>query len=186
MKKFIIVLLASLLLFGCGRKPIPDFDSNFTIDTYQCDMSGYNGLQSVGHNFLGTTVSELEKTINEKGYGAFVLSRTGCDHCQIVMKYIDQAAMELNVNVYYIDGESDIYPIVGSDDYQLLDSILKPIEEEIDGEIALQTPHFFTVVNGEFVDSIVGTKTKNSDNLSDKDIEKIINRYKEALQIFVK
>lgn len=185
MKKFLAVLLILLTLTGCKEKEVPNFDSGFTIETYRSDMSGYNGLNSVSHNFLGTTVSELKKTIDEKGYGAFVLSRTGCDHCQIVMQYINKAAQELGVNVYYLDGESDVYPIVGTPDYQVLDEILKPIEEKLDGEITLQTPHFFTVINGKFVDSFVGVKVKDAKNITEEEETKIVEKYKKALEVFV-
>lgn len=185
MKKLFTLLFVFLFLFGCSKKEIPDFESNFSIETYQCDMSGYKRLNSSDHMYVGTTVSELKKTIDEKGYGAFVLSRKGCPHCQIVMQYINQAAKDLGVNVYYIDAESSAYPIVGTDNYDVLDEILKPIEEELDGEIQLQTPHFFTVVNGKFVDSYIGVKFKNIDNPSEKEVSKLVNKYKDALKIFV-
>lgn len=184
MKKIFSILTVLLIIVGCS-KPKPNFDSGFSISTYNCDMSGYKGLTSANHIFKGVTVKDVEKTIKEKGYGAFVLSRKGCDHCQIVMRYINEAAEELGVNVYYIDGESDVYPIVGTDDYELLDNLLKPIEEMLDGDYTLQTPHFFTIVNGEFVDSYIGVKFKDDLNPTDKEIENLINKYKKALEIFV-
>ena len=187
MKKILICLILFLILIGCSnKKEIPDFNSDFKIETYRADMSGYNGLTSVNHQFLGTTVSQLKKTIDEKGYGAFVLSRTTCDHCQLCMKYINQAAKELGVNVYYLNGESSIYPIVGTDDYDVLDFYTKSIQEKDEtGEVVLQTPHFFTVVNGKFVDSYVGVKFKDDLNPTQKEVDDLVDKYKKALEVFV-
>ena len=187
MKKTFVCLILLLVMFGCSKnKEVPNFNSGFEIETYRTDMSGYNGLTSVNHRFLGTTVSQLKKTIDENGYGAFVLSRITCDHCQLCMKYINQAAEELGVYVYYLNGESSIYPIVGTDDYDVLDFYTKSIQEKDEtGEIVLQTPHFFTVVNGKFVDSFVGVKFKDDLNPTDSEIKDLVNKYKKALEVFV-
>ena len=185
MKKVITLILLLLIMSGsCVLRP--DFNMEFTLDTYKADMSLYDGITSVGHNFKGTTVKELERTINEKGYGAFVLSRSGCDHCQFVMKYINEVAQELNVYIYYLDAESKVYPIVENEDYDLLDSILKPIEEELDGEICLQTPHFFTIIRGQFVDSFVGAGVDDTYSPSDTEIENLKNKFRNALKVFSK
>ena len=58
-----------------------------------------------------------------------------------------------------------------------------PICEEIDGEVGLQTPHFFTIVNGEFVDSKIGDKA-NSVTPGDKTSERIISEYKKMMHKF--
>ena len=125
MKKLLTMVIIGLLLFGCSNeKEKPDLNKEFTLQTYKADMSGYENLKSSGHMFLGTTVSEWKRTIDEKGYGVFVLSRTGCTHCQFAMQYINDVAKELNVYVYYIDAESDTYPILGTDNYEILYDIL--------------------------------------------------------------
>lgn len=186
MRKVILSLVILLVLSGCTNKVKPDFESGFSLETYRTDMSGYKGLTSVNHCFKGVTVSDLKRTLDEKGYGAFVLSRTGCDHCQLLMQYLNQAAEELEVSVYYIDAESSIYPIVDTPDYKVLDNCLKPIEEEDDtGEVVLQTPHFFTIVNGEFVDSYIGASFKDDLNPTKNEIKNMVNKYKKALEIFV-
>lgn len=184
MKKIISILFVLFLLCGCNDVK-PDFNSGFSINTYRCDMSCYKGLSSIDHNFLGVRVSDVKKTIDEKGYGAFVLSRKNCEHCQVLMCYLNEAAKQLGVYVYYLDGKSDMYPIVNTPDYDVLDKLLKPIEEELDGELALQTPHFFTIVNGEFIDSFVGVSCKDLDNPTESEIKAIIKKYKKALEKFV-
>ena len=183
-KKFLTVIFVLLILCSCNEKP--NDNPNFSIFTYRSDMSKYKGLNSINHNFVGTTVSELGKVINEKQSGAFVLSRESCNHCQMVMKLINEAAEELGVTVYYIDGESKTYPIVDTPDYDLLDSLIKSIEEpNDDGEITPQTPHFFTVVNGKFKDSIIGFSIKGNEP-TESENSKQLDKYKKALKVFVK
>ena len=186
MRKLLSCLLITVILFGCNQKPIPDFDSNFEIETYKCDMSHYDGLTSVNHNFVGTTVKELKKTIDEKGYGVFVLSRNTCAHCQVLMQYLNEVAEELNIKVYYIDAESNKYPIVDTDDYDLLYELLYPIlEKDDDGIKSLQTPHLFTIIDGEFVDSKVGVKVKG-EAPSEKEIEVVKKTCKDFLTPFAR
>lgn len=185
MKRFGLILITLLILTSCSKIK-PDFDSGFSLNTYKADMSKYNGLSYSDHMFIGTTVKELERCIKEKGYGAFVLSRNNCEGCQLLMKYLNEAAKEAEVYVYYIDCNSNEYPIVNTDDYDLLDELTKSIQEELDGEICLQTPHLFTVINGKFVDSYVGGIFKDSDNPTDKELDNMTNLYKKALKPFKK
>ena len=173
MKKLLILLGCILLLCGCTKKEervVLDYQNDFI--TYKADMSGYEGLTSSNHRFLGITVSELKKAIDEDKSGIFVLSRKGCTHCQLLMRYMNEAANELDVYIYYIDAEYDV----------LLEAMY-PICEEIDGEVGLQTPHFFTIVNGEYVDSKIGDKA-NSVTPGDKESERIVSEYKKMMQKF--
>ncbi len=187
MKKILTILACLLLLVGCSSTSSakPDFDSGFTIETYKADMSGYENLKSTGHMFLGTTVLELKRTIDEKGYGAFVLSRTSCSHCQIAMQYLNQAAEELGVYVYYIDAESDAYPILGTDNYDTLyNALYDVLAEDDEGNKELQTPHFFTIIDGEIVGSQIGT-TWNGNSYSESDANKLVETYKKLLTPFI-
>ena len=187
MKKILSVLMCLLFLVGCSEKEVakPDFNSDFTIETYKVDMSGYENLKSSGHMFLGTTVSELKRTIDEKGYGAFILSRTSCSHCQIAMQYLNQAAEELGVYVYYIDAESETYPILNTENFNILYDILYDVlEKGDDGEKEMQTPHLFTIIDGEIVGSQIGT-TWNGSSYSECDTNKLVETYKSLLTPFV-
>ena len=185
MKKILSVFLIFFILIGCSGSKKPDFDSDFTVETYKADMSGYQNLKSSGHMFLGTTVSELKRTIDEKGYGAFVLSRVGCNHCQASMQYLNAVCEELGVYVYYIDAESDTYPILGTDNYDILyDALYEVLDENEEGERELQTPHFFTIIDGEIVGSQIGT-TWNGSDYTDKDVENLEDVYRKLLTPFV-
>ena len=182
MKKMICLLLICLCLCGCNRKP--DTKTPFELDTYACDMSGYDGLDAKRHMFKGTTVKELERTVNEKGYGVFVLSRTGCNHCQMSMRYLNEVAEELGVTVYYIDAMSDEYPILGTDNYDILfDLLYTTLNEGEDGQKEIQTPEVITVVDGIITAYQVGT-TWSGMEYDDNDINQLKSVYRKMLTPF--
>ena len=184
MKKICIFLILLLAISGCKNKT-PDFDSGFTIETYQCDMSAYDGMSSTNHHFLGTTVDELEKTLDEKGYGIFVLSYTTCPHCKVLMQYMEKAAEELDVYIYYLDAYSERYPIMGTDDFDKLFELIKPVCEEVDGELGMQTPTLFTIIDGEFISYKIGADYEGT-TPTEKEAEKITKEYLEIMKPFSK
>lgn len=186
MKKILSILIILLSLSACGNKnyPSPDLSKEYTIETYMVDMSGYNNLKSTGHMFKGTTVAELKKTVDEKGYGVFVLSRTSCSHCQLAMQYLNEVANKLDVYVYYIDAESNTYPILGTDSYDTLYEILEPVlEVDSTGEKAIQTPDVFTIVDGEITANMVGT-TWTGSNYDEDDVKQLEDVYTSMLKPF--
>lgn len=185
MKKIISLLLILLCLVGCSTEyPTPDLSSNFELETYLVDMSGYENLKSTNHMFKGTTVSELKRTVDEKGYGVFVLSRTSCSHCQSAMQYLNAVAEELGVYIYYIDAESETYPIVGTDNYQTLYDILEPVlEKGDDGQKSIQTPDVFTIVDGEITSNYIGT-TWTGSNYDEDDVNDLKEVYTKMLKPF--
>lgn len=186
MKKILSILLVLLCLCGCSKEELasPDLSNEFVLETYMADMSGYQNLKSTGHMFKGTTVSELKRTVDEKGYGVFVLSRTSCSHCQLAMQYLNKAAEELGVYVYYIDAESITYPILGTDNYDTLYEILEPVlTEDEDGEKTIQTPDVFTIVDGVITANQIGT-TWTGNSYDEKDAEELVSVYKDMLKPF--
>ena len=129
-----------------------EFDKDFKVDTFNVDMSGYAGIKAVNHHFLGTTVSELKRTIDEKGSGIFYVGYVGCSWCQDCLRYLEEVAEELDVKIYYIDAYSEAYPVVyDKETFALLKEILDPLlKTDEDGEKVVFTPHVFTVINGQF------------------------------------
>lgn len=174
------------MLFGCSKQQEkPDLTKEFTVETYKADMSGYENLKSSNHMFLGTTVSELKRTVDEGGYGVFVLSRTGCPSCQLAMQYLNEVAEELGVYIYYIDAQSDAYPILGTENYDVLyDVLYETIPENENGERDLQTPEVVTIVDGKITGSQIGT-TWGGSNYTDKDVSKLEDIYRKLLTPFV-
>lgn len=185
MKRISFLLVFLLMLTGCSKTLTPDFDSGFELETYRCDMSAYDGMSSVNHHFLGTTVDELERTINEKGYGLFVLSYNTCPHCKVLMQYMEEVASELNVYIYYLDAYSSKYPIVGTDDYDRLFNLIKPVCEKVDGELGMQTPTLFSIIDGEFIKYKIGGKFQGTEP-NEKEAEVIKQDYLEIMKPFAR
>lgn len=184
MKKLILTLcLCLFILGGCQKKP--DLSKPIDIWTYEADMSGYEGLGKTGHVFKGTTVSELKRIMDEKGYGVFVLSATFCPHCQIAMRYLNEIAQELGVTIYYLNGSSKEYPIQNNEAYDILfDLLYTTLNVGEDGK-EIQTPEVFTVVDGIITKYQIGTTWKGMD-YDDKDIEDLKNVYRNMLTPFSK
>ena len=188
MKKFILILLMLLLLCSCKDKPeaeVPKY--TFDIQSDRVDMSGYDGVTSTKHNFRVVKLSEVFRTIDEGSSGVFFLGRTNCGCCQEVTWILNEAAMETDVIIYYIDPYDEEFNLVSDAEMRqktmdYLYDILDPNEE---GEKDLMTPHFFTVINGHFGDSQVcfdNMKVNNSD--PEAKAKKLKDRYLEMLEPF--
>ena len=183
MKRIISLLVLLLVVVGCQSKP--DYSKVYPIETYDADMSEYEGLDSHDHMFLGTSVPELVKLIDEKGYGVFVLSTKYCAHCQIIMRYLNEVAKELNVKIFYLNGTSEEYPIQNSDNYDILENILYDhLKVGQDGP-EIQTPHVFTIIDGKIKDSQVGSTWEGLE-YKESDIEELKNVYRKMLTPFSK
>ena len=180
MKKILTILICLLILSGCGK----DYSKPWGIETYEADMSYYEGLNKTGHMFKGTTVKELKRLIDNKGYGVFVFSHKFCAHCQIAMRMMNEVAEDLNVYIYYIDGYSDEYPIQDTENYDiLLDILYDYMKEDEDGEKAFFTPHIFSIIDGEIKDSYIGTTWEGLD-YTENDEKNLKNLYRSILKPF--
>ena len=174
MKRIFIVLLALIIITGCSKNQTPESINYIEIESSKVDMSGYKEMNSVDHQFKQISPDELFRVIKEDGSGAFYFGSTNCPSCQDMVHYINKAASDLDVTIYYLDAYSEIYPI-DKEDQEELYNVLYPILEEREGKKTLLTPHFFVVVNGEFTSSQVG-RIVEDDN-------KIIDKYKEMIEI---
>ena len=99
------ILLSILLIFmavgmvGCGEEEINYID----IEATDVDMSVYDGMNSLNHHFKSITPTELLRVYNEGGSGIFYIGYSGCHNCQDAVKYIEEAAANNDVTVYYMD-----------------------------------------------------------------------------------
>jgi len=168
------------MLTSCYSK---DYSIPYDIETYDCDMSLYEEVNEKDNCFKQTSVEQLEKLIEEKGYGIFVFSRTSCSHCQIVMKYIDEIASDMGLTVFYIDALSEEHPVLGTSNFDFLMDYLNDYLKSGEDGPELQTPHVFTIMDGEIKDSKVGT-TWNGLDYSDDDIESLKQLYIEMFKPF--
>lgn len=188
MKKLLCLLFICLLLVGCGDKQdINEVNYTYDVNSRAVDMSGYDGLHSTGHQFVGITVDELFNVIDNKSSGAFYLGRTNCACCQTCIKYLNEVAANLNVTIYYLDAYDPIKPITDEEVIDKLTEYLYPILAEVDGERTLQTPTIFSVVNGEFKSSLIclGNWTFD-DPPTNSQVKKLENKYTEILKPFCK
>lgn len=184
MRKFLILLCSLFLITGCSFGNSSKI-KYIEIETYRPDMSKYMGLNTDGHNFTGTTVKELKRVIDEEASGIFVLSREGCDHCQMVMQYLNEVAIETDNTIYYIDATSNEYPIQGTENYELLYQMLYDFLGEGDGERQLQTPHVIVVVNGYIKESKIGT-TWTGLNYDEDDVKELKDLYRKMFSVLEK
>lgn len=189
MKRFFVLLCIILLLSSCGSKNDPEeVRYPYEIISKNVDMSGYEGVNSVKHNFRLITPSELFNCIDNKSSGVFYLGRTNCGCCQRVCRYLNEVAQELGVTVYYIDvyneDESLMDKEVQDQMYEYLDPILKTDES---GEKAIMTPQVFSVINGELKDSQICFDDYVLDPTpTEKQIEDFKEAYRRILGPFAK
>ena len=183
-KKIFSLLFVLLLLCGCNTTNV-----NYTYDikSIDVDMSEYEGVSSTEHMFKAITSEEFFNCVDNKSSGVFYLGRTNCACCQTCIKYLNNAAMQLNVPIYYMDVYDERMPITDIDLMDKLKIYLFDVMNVVDGEKQLQTPTVFSVINGEIVDSIIclGNYTWE-DEPSYFDELILVNRYKSLLKPFAK
>lgn len=186
MKKFISFSLILLILFGCNNKT--EVNYTYTIKSKPVDMSAYDGVNSTNHMFEAITVQELFNCIDNKSSGIFYLGRTNCGCCQTTAMYLDEAARQANVTVYYMDVYDEQMPITDkeiADKLKLYMFDILYINE--DGKRELQTPTVFNVVNGEIKDSLICLGNFAwDDEPTEAQKNQLINKYKEIFKPFSK
>lgn len=194
MKKVIVLFLSMFLLFGCSENT-SSIDYTYDIVSKDVDMSGYDGVNSTQHAFKAITVDQLFNCFDMKSSAIFYLGRTSCACCQTCVQYLNKAALELGVTVYYIDVYNPDMPLVSTEGScpeckdrtdKLREYLYEILAENENGEKELQTPTVFSVVNGEIKDNIICLGNYQWDNPpTEAQKEKIINRYKQILKPFI-
>lgn len=189
MKKIFCLFIVLLLVTGCNESGV-----NYTYDikSSEVDMSGYEGVNSVNHNFRKITIDQLFNCVDEKSSGVFIMGMENCGCCQISVRYLNQAAQELGVTVYYIDVYDMSMPLIGDDCQECVvrRDRLKEILNRIltvgeDGEKKLETPTVFSIVNGEVKDYLICHGNLSWDAVpTESQVNKLVNKYKEILKPF--
>ena len=185
MKKILILFLV-LLIFGCSNNNNkPNYP--YEIQSEKVDMSAYNGVTSTNHNFRLIVPSELYKCIDNKSSGIFYLGRNNCNCCQTVCSYLNEVAQELDVTVYYIDVFNEKEPLtIKENQDQLYEYLYDILGLGEDGEKVLLTPHVFSVVNGEFYDSLICHDGMQMDAIpTSQQIEVLKNKYRNIMKPFI-
>ena len=183
MKKILLILMV-ILLCSCSKENKVNYTYN--MQSEKVDMSAYSGVSSTNHNFRLIVPSELYKCIDNKSSGVFYLGRNNCACCQKVCRYLSQVANELDVTVYYIDVFNQKEPLTDKANqdrmYEYLYDILG-IDDN--GEKVLLTPQVFSIVNGEFFDSLICYDGIEMDSSPTKNqIEVLKQRYRDIMKPF--
>ena len=183
MKKMLLIILM-LLLCSCAKQNGVNY--TYDIQSDRVDMSAYSGVSSTNHNFKLIVPSELYKCIENKSSGIFYLGRNNCGCCQKVCKYINEVAKELNVTVYYIDVFNEDEPLtVKANQDRLYEYMLDILGVDENGEKVLLTPQVFSVVNGEFYDSLICYDGIEMDSVpTSQQIEVLKNKYRNIMKPF--
>ena len=208
MKKLALVLLLALSLVGCNKKPVINDDidkkdeteivdkeneedspviSNVDIKTTLVDMSAYDNMSSTKHNFKEVNLFDVYDFIEKGGSGIFYLGYTSCHNCMTAVQYINQAAEEMGVTVYYINIDREDYHVADNKDvYNEVVEKLNPIlGKDATGEKGIFTPDVFQVINGEFGDYFVGV-TDDFDASNPEKTKKLVDVYKNLMKPFKK
>jgi|GEM_PF-1170304 len=188
LKKILCSLLCVLTLCSCSdskQNGVP-INTDITLNTEKVDMSVYEGMTSFNHNFEEVNLFEVYDYIENGGSGLFYLGYSNCSNCQAIVKYMDEAAQELDVTIYYIDIDKDEYNILGDKEafYKILE-FFEPVLRKEDGSAVIYTPELFQVINGEFGEYHIGISDDwNYDNPTESQIENMKEIYRQLMEPF--
>lgn len=181
MKKVLLILLLFLTLSACATEKAEDFEVN----SFAVDMSGYRGVSSTNHNFKGISPDEIKRILDEDGSALIFMGYNTCSICQEVARYLQEAASEEDLTIYYMDCYSEKYPLAG-DKFDMIIEILNPILDlNPEGEKTIYTPHLFSIVNGKLNKGYISTVPGwNYGNPSASQIDELKEIYKDIMKPF--
>lgn len=183
MKKLLIAMLAALWLCSCSSSVKPQYP--YDIVAKDVDMSGYGGVSSTKHNFKLVTVTQLFNVIDERSSGIFYLGRTNCGCCQQVTRYVQKAAEESGVTVYYIDVYNEEDSLMVPETLDKLKVYMEPILNEEEGEKVVLTPQLFAVIDGQFAGSQICYDGIRFDAVpTEAQIDRLVSVYKDIMKPF--
>ncbi len=159
--KMILVGLLVVMLSACSSTQeteypsIADVEISEIVAAREVDMSDYTDMEEgTDNHFLEVTAEEMLTLINSGGTGIFYIGQTSCNACNLLVRYMEAAAEEVDALIYYVDAGNEDDGLEAAYNYVL--GTLYDILEEYEGEKALLTPHVFAVKDGEFTDSQIG------------------------------
>ena len=156
-------------------------------DVIKLRNGAYDNMSSTKHNFKEVNLFDVYDFIEKGGSGIFYLGYTSCHNCMTAVQYINQAAEEMGVTVYYINIDREDYHVADNKDvYNEVVEKLNPIlGKDATGEKGIFTPDVFQVINGEFGDYFVGL-TDDFDASNPEKTKKLVDVYKNLMKPFKK
>lgn len=152
MKKLLFIFILLLSISACHSEP-PKY---LELETYNVDMSLYRKMSSHDHRFIGTSVEEFNRVFKEKGSGIFFLGSHHCANCQKICYLVNEAAVEADVKIYYIELENGIYNPKHPAIVELTALLKEQLNTDEEGEAAIYMPHVLVLKNGKIIGSEIG------------------------------
>lgn len=174
---YILLLIGMLVLFLITAWPKD-------AQPKPADMSGYTKLQEK-HKFLSSDMKQVLDMFHKQETAIVYIGFIECAWCQDAVPVLNQAAQELNTNVYYVEARKDDQVLITEE--QRLE-FYKLAEEHLDkdenGQPALFTPYVFKIKNGKItashISTIEGHKAKER-ALSEEEASELLKIYKDVL-----
>ncbi len=128
----------------------------------KADLSAYAGLDGYEKPlcFVEMTVADVARLMDEKQTFSFVASFAKCPWCNIMIAYLNDAALEAGETMGLIDTRKDPSWTnnMDIDDYDLFVELFGDhLETDEDGKLHLYTPHAFFIKEGVVVYDHQGT-----------------------------
>lgn len=157
MKKIVIAILFIILLFFIFFHLSSEKENIYTNKNvaklnvkinekyvgYNPDMSSYKNMRAFDHQFVGMHPKEFLSAIEDKDFkGIVFFGFKQCHFCQEATSYLNEAAKESDIKIYYIDCYNKDFP-------------LKDYYEEIKNKMS-------TCLNGDDLSTPLVVSVKNS------------------------
>ncbi|MBR2067601.1 MAG: hypothetical protein IJ875_05015 [Solobacterium sp.] len=190
-KKWLVVLLLSLFVWGCkatsaSTKSDATITNTVEVETAEADMKGYSFVRDPIASYIEIPLKDLTKLINEGGSGLVYMGYDTCDWCNRAFPELNAVLQEYNFTTYYVNSHSEHFVYTSSD----VDEMFKALEPVLNEDGNLYVPLVLGVKNGEIVgfhsalvEDYHATDIKDpNDQMSDAQKEELRNIYKEIIE----
>lgn len=156
MKKILAVLMSAVIvLTGCAKKAEKLTITNPVELNYEpAIMTVYDWIGENIADFREITFAESIRMFEEKGSGILYYGYNDCPFCERAVPMLNEAALETEIPVYYIDIYGPEQPSRDQFD-TLLEYIDETLIEQEDGSKGFFVPLIIGVKNGEITGSHV-------------------------------
>lgn len=186
MKKIGVVAAFLLILTSCGK-------GNPALSAFpEADMSGYAGLSGYDRDlrFVEMTVADATRLMDEGATFALFLSFDDCPWCNAVIASVNDAAVEADQTIGYIDTRRDPSWQNNTDieDYDLFVEYFGEFLEDDGTEVPhLYVPYLFFIRDGAVVYGHQGSLPELGEeapvNVTDEQREAITEIYREGFRV---
>ena len=176
MHRFLITLLAMLMLAGCTAKEKAE----------AADLDGYTDTSLQNHAFLKSDVRDMLGRMKNKESFAVFFGFADCPWCQEALPVLNEAARETDIPVYYINTRPDASVTNNTEipDYGLLyEAVGDTFGLDQNGNHRLYVPFVLFVNKGETVMSHEGTLADHDAHeraMTDTERQELLDIYRQG------